>query len=76
MSNELEFQTLEQLPCGCVLAIQRLRLSDVSVTSLEAKGPHCTIPAHRADRVIGLGNPFEADYLDEVDDEALPSLAA
>jgi len=74
--NEMEFQMLEQLPCGCVLAIQRLRLSDVSVTSVEAKGPHCTILSHRADRVIGLGNPSEADYLDEADDELLPSLAA
>jgi hypothetical protein len=73
--NAMELQTLESLPCGCILAIQRLRLSDVTVTSVEAKGPHCTILAHRSDKVINLGNPFDADYL-PLDDESLPSLAA
>ncbi len=57
----LELEMLERLPCGCVVAVQRVRPSGITVVSLEAKGPHCVFGEHRANRVIRLGDPVDAD---------------
>ena len=72
----LQLETLERLPCGCVVAIQRVRPSGVTAVSLEAKGPHCTYREHRLNRLIRLGEPVESfDALDVLayDEAALPA---
>ena len=33
--------------------------------SLEAKGPHCVFPGHRAGQVLHFGEPAELDDSDE-----------
>jgi len=48
----LELQTLQLLPCGCVTAIRRVRSWEFLVVSIEAKGPHCCLAAHRLGRVV------------------------
>jgi hypothetical protein len=64
--EQFQLETLERLPCGCVVAIQSVRPSEVTVVSLEAKGPHCPFRAHRANKVIRLGEGFEpSDYEDD-----------
>lgn len=66
-AGEFRLEVLELLPCGCVVAIQRMAQSGVRVISLEAKGPHCLYTEHRANKVIRLGDPPDsyADYEDE-----------
>jgi hypothetical protein len=66
-AGEIQLEALEGLPCGCVVAIQRVRPSRVAVISLEAKGPHCTYPGHRVNKVIRLGEPAEPSDYDEED---------
>jgi hypothetical protein len=65
---QIQLETLEGLPCGCVVAIQTVRPSGVPVVSLEAKGPHCTHSTHRTNKVIRLGEPFDPFDYDERDD--------
>jgi hypothetical protein len=62
---DLQLEVLDRLPCGCIVAIQRVPASGVTVVSLEAKGPHCPFTPHRANKVIRLGVPDVADYDDE-----------
>jgi len=66
--EQFQLETLERLACGCVVAIQSVRPSGVSVVSLEAKGPHCTFRAHRANKVIRLGEGFDTFGYDEGDE--------
>lgn len=61
---ELELERLEGLPCGCVVALQRARLTQVRFVSIEAKGPHCTFASHSTERVLRIG-----DLTDWPDDE-------
>ena len=49
--NPLELETLQLLPCGCVTSIRRVRSWEFYVVSIEAKGPHCRLSAHRLGRV-------------------------
>jgi hypothetical protein len=65
---QFQLETLERLPCGCIVAIQSVRPSDVTVVSLEAKGPHCTFAAHRANKVIRLGGSLDPFGYEEGDD--------
>jgi hypothetical protein len=65
---QMRLETLEQLPCGCIVAIQTVRPSGVPVVSLEAKGPHCPHRTHRANKVIRLGEPFDPLDYDARDD--------
>ncbi len=51
-NSPLELETLQLLPCGCVTAIRRVRSWEFLVVSIEAKGPHCNLPAHRLGRVV------------------------
>ncbi len=68
-AGDLRLEMLELLPCGCVVAVQRMTQSGVRIVSLEAKGPHCLFGEHRANRVIRLGDLADAmddyDYDDE-----------
>jgi hypothetical protein len=64
-AEQLELETLELLPCGCIAAILRTRPWSVRVVSLEAKGPHCILPGHRAGKVLRLGSPAELDEAGE-----------
>ena len=65
---QFQLELLDLLPCGCVVAVHRMQPSEVTLVSLEAKGPHCTNLRHRPNKVIRLGEPIDAmDY-----DEALP----
>jgi hypothetical protein len=60
-------EMLDLLPCGCIVAIQRMAQSGVRVVSMEAKGPHCLFVEHHANKVIRLGDlpdSFE-DYSEE-----------
>lgn len=69
--GEFRLELLELLPCGCVVAVQRMAQAGVRMVSLEAKGPHCLYHEHRANKVIRLGEVPEAydddayDYEDE-----------
>lgn len=77
-ASQLQLETLELLPCGCVVAIQRVRPSGVTAVSLEAKGPHCTYREHRPNRLIRLGEPVDADVDDlydpsDYDESGLPA---
>ena len=56
-----ELEALEGLPCGCVAVAYRSRLWDVTLISLDAKGPHCVFAGHRAGQVIHFGEPDAAD---------------
>ncbi len=64
-TGEFRLEMLDLLPCGCIVAIQRMARSGVRVVSMEAKGPHCLFPEHRANKVIRLGEPPDDDYEDE-----------
>ena len=67
--GQFELDMLELLPCGCVAAVHQARPSHVMVVSLEAKGPHCTLPGHRPNEVLGLGDPSEWSTDEEPSDE-------
>jgi hypothetical protein len=56
----LELEGLDSLPCGCVAAAYRAKPWDVSVVSLEAKGPYCTLAGHATGQILRLGDPVEA----------------
>jgi hypothetical protein len=60
-----EFEALEGLPCGCVAVAYRARVWDVTMISLEAKGPHCVFPGHRAGQVIHFGETEDEAEADE-----------
>jgi hypothetical protein len=64
----LQLETLERLSCGCVVAIQSVQPSGAMVVSLEAKGPHCSLSAHRANKVILLGESFDPFGYEDGDD--------
>ncbi len=63
----LELETLQLLPCGCVTAIRRVRSWEFLVVSIEAKGPHCRLAAHRLGRVV-FGDRQDLVADDEEDD--------
>jgi len=48
----LELETLQLLPCGCVTAVRRVSSWEFLVVSIEAKGPHCRLAAHRLGRIV------------------------
>ena len=52
---------LESLPCGCVDSAYCSQSVAVMLIALEAKGPHCPIPAHIAGEVLGLESLAEVD---------------
>jgi len=58
--GELEFDSLEGFPCGCVALVQRARPWPVTVVSIEVQGPHCLLPDHRPGSVVRLGNVWES----------------
>jgi hypothetical protein len=62
-----EFEALESLPCGCVAAAYRARTWDVTVVSLEAKGPHCILAGHGEGQIVRLGNPTDVE-IEEYDE--------
>lgn len=65
-----ELEALEGLPCGCVAAAYRARPWDVAVVSLEAKGPHCTLPGHAQGQILRLGDVADLEPQDyDFDDE-------
>ena len=63
-----ELEALEGLPCGCVSAAYRARPWDVSVVSLEAKGPHCILAGHDSGQILRLGDPEEFDEEEEAEE--------
>ena len=60
-----ELEALEGLPCGCVAVAYRARPWEMTMISLEAKGPHCVFPGHRAGQVLHFGEPAEVEESDE-----------
>jgi hypothetical protein len=48
-----------------VAAAYRARPWDVSVVSLEAKGPHCILAGHASGQILRLGDPEEFDEEEE-----------
>jgi hypothetical protein len=66
-----QLEMLERLPCGCVVAIQSVKPSRVMVVSIEAKGPHCAFPAHRANKVMRLGGALDAFGYEDGDDVSI-----
>jgi hypothetical protein len=63
-----ELEALEGLPCGCVSAAYRARPWDVTVVSLEAKGPHCILAGHSSGQILRLGDP--AEYEEDAEEES------
>lgn len=55
-SPVFQFETLCALPCGCVTAAYRAAELDVSLVSVEAKGPYCPRSAHFIGQVLELGD--------------------
>ena len=53
-----EFEALSSLPCGCVLAAYRAAHWEVSLVSVEAKGPYCPRRNHFIGQVLELGEPL------------------
>lgn len=47
-----ELEVLESLPCGCVAAAYRAHPWNVSVVTLEAKGPYCIFPGHSLETIL------------------------
>jgi hypothetical protein len=68
MATVFELEALEGLPCGCVAAAYRARPWDVSVVSLEAKGPHCILVGHASGQILRLGDPEEFDEEEEAEE--------
>ncbi|MFN8061250.1 MAG: hypothetical protein U0Q12_18970 [Vicinamibacterales bacterium] len=60
-----EFEALEQLPCGCVTGSYRSRQWNVTLISVEARGPHCVLAGHTQGQILQLGDPFEFAYDEE-----------
>jgi hypothetical protein len=56
-----EFEELAGLPCGCVTAAYRSAQWDVTMVSVEAKGPHCILPQHFVGQVLRLGDTLQED---------------
>ena len=54
VTAQFEFEAFKPLPCGCVAAIHRTLDPGLSVVSLEAKGPYCSLPDHLAGRVAAV----------------------
>jgi len=54
ITAQFEFEALKPLPCGCVAAIHRTLDPGLSVVSLEAKGPYCSLPDHLIGRVAAV----------------------
>jgi hypothetical protein len=60
----LPLLALESLPCGCVAGVYQTASAVVEVEFVEAKGPHCVFPWHRAGemtRVAVPESPLESD---------------
>lgn len=70
-AEQFQLEMLERLACGCVVAIQSVMPSGVTVVSLEAKGPHCTFRSHRANKVIRLGEGLDLAGYDDGDEFAI-----
>jgi hypothetical protein len=71
-TGEFRLEVLELLPCGCVVAVQRMAQSGVRLVSMEAKGHHCLYAEHRANKVIRLGElPESYDDDDDYEGEAI-----
>ena len=70
-AEQLQLEMLERLPCGCVVAIQSVKPSRVMVVSIEAKGPHCALSAHRANKVMRLGGSLDAFGYEDGDDVSI-----
>jgi hypothetical protein len=56
-----EFEDLSAMPCGCVTAAYRAARWEVSLVSIEAKGPYCPRPNHFVGQVLELGEPLEEE---------------
>jgi hypothetical protein len=67
-TEQFQLEALERLPCGCVVAMHSVQPSGVSVVSIEAKGPHCTLRGHRANKVIRLGEGFDLFGYDDAEE--------
>jgi hypothetical protein len=73
VAAQLELEQLEGLPCGCVVAVQRARLTLVRFVSIEAKGPHCSFASHRTDRVLRIGDPAAWPDTDDTGEDVEPA---
>jgi hypothetical protein len=57
-----EFESLEQLQCGCVTASYRSRRWDVTLVTVEAQGLFCLVAGHRPGQIVRLGEPVDLAY--------------
>jgi hypothetical protein len=64
-----EFEALSAMPCGCVTAAYRAVQWEVSLVSVEAKGPYCHRATHFVGQVIELGDACGLDQESEVEEE-------
>ena len=62
-----EFDSLAGLACGCVTAAYHAMQFDVTLVSVEAKGPYCERPGHFVGQVLELGDTL-AMFEDEDED--------
>ncbi len=64
-----EFEALSAMPCGCVTAAYRAVHWEVSLVSVEAKGPYCHRLNHFVGQVIELGDVDTCEEEECVEEE-------
>ncbi|MBL8142494.1 MAG: hypothetical protein JNM38_15355 [Acidobacteria bacterium] len=60
-----EFESLAGLACGCVTAAYHASQFDVTLVSVEAKGPYCQRANHFVGQVLELGETLALCSTDE-----------
>jgi hypothetical protein len=67
LSMQLEFESFQALPCGCVAGEYRALPWAFNVTRLEVKGPHCQRSEHAPDQVLDVEVTIQDEEEDEVE---------
>lgn len=67
-----EFESLAGLACGCVTAAYHSLRFDVTLVSVEAKGPYCLSTNHFIGQVLELGDEA-GDIDDEESEDVFPA---
>jgi hypothetical protein len=55
----LALDSLQSLPCGCVVAVYHAQPLNTAIVSMEARGPHCLHGHHVTGRIVGLSTEEE-----------------
>jgi hypothetical protein len=61
LSTQLEFESFQALPCGCVAGEYRAMPWALNLVRVEAKGPHCFRTEHEVNQVLDVDVEEETD---------------